>query len=400
MAGNPFHAQINLAAYGYLCSALWIALFFKFGRPFSLRNLDVIALQVPLVGLLALAWHPPAGYAVLLAWCLGVLLRCLLDPALVRRPALGTNATPGALAFLGSLAALATFVQLDQVRRTSMPRVAVARGIQRAADADGPVPATEPLAFTGPVVLPVDRLVQLARGSTLQLWLMRFVVTMLHVLVALGLAQTGVRWFADRTTAVAMATAYLITAFPLWAGLNLHHVLPALGLVWCIALFDWPLASAGLLGLLSIVCDGMLLLVPLWLPVLARYDRRQAWAGCAVGILMGLLVCWFFGASPALAPERMLAVYVGRFELTAEQGLWAQWPAAFRLPALAIHLCFVVLFMAWPLHKNLADLVAASAAVVAGIQWWYPIMGGTYVTWIVPLMILLVFRPTLVRVKA
>ncbi len=394
MPTNPFHAQINLAAYAYLCSALWIALFFKFGRPFSLRNVDVIALQVPALGLLALLWEPIAGYVVLLAWCLGVLLRCLLDPALVRRPALGTNATPGALSFLASLAALATFVQLDRMLPTHVPRIELARE----SDEPGSRPAGGPAQFTGPVVLPVDRVLEMARESPTQLWLLRFVLTMLHLLIALGLAQIGVRWFADRTTAVAMACAYLLTPLPLWAGLNLHYVLPVLGLVWCIALFDWPFTAALLLGLLAVLCDGLVLLLPLWLPVLARYDRRAAWAGCATGLVVALVICYAGGITPALAPGRVLAVYVGRFELTPADSAWAQWPPAFRLPALAAHLCFVVLFMAWPLHKNLADLVAASAAVVAGMQWWYPIMGGTYVTWIVPLTIVLVFRPTLVRV--
>ena len=49
----------------------------------------------------------------------------------------------------------------------------------------------------------------------------------------------------------------------------------------------------------------------------------------------------------------------------------------------------------WPSPKNLAHLLALSAAVLIGIQFWYADQGGVYVLWYLPLLLLLVFRPNL-----
>jgi hypothetical protein len=49
----------------------------------------------------------------------------------------------------------------------------------------------------------------------------------------------------------------------------------------------------------------------------------------------------------------------------------------------------------WPAPKNLAHVLALTAAVLIGIQFWYADQGGMYVLWYLPLLLLLVFRPNL-----
>ena len=49
----------------------------------------------------------------------------------------------------------------------------------------------------------------------------------------------------------------------------------------------------------------------------------------------------------------------------------------------------------WPSPKNLAHLLALTAALLVGVQLWYADQGGVYVLWYLPLLILLVFRPNL-----
>ena len=73
------YERVNPTSWAYLSSLLTLALFFKFGRPLCLRNLDLI-----LVILLA---------AVLL-------VRALIDSSIVRRPLLESNLTAGGLTFL------------------------------------------------------------------------------------------------------------------------------------------------------------------------------------------------------------------------------------------------------------------------------------------------------------
>jgi hypothetical protein len=49
----------------------------------------------------------------------------------------------------------------------------------------------------------------------------------------------------------------------------------------------------------------------------------------------------------------------------------------------------------WPAPKNLAHVIALTATVLIGIQFWYADQGGVYILWYLPLLLLLVFRPNL-----
>ena len=49
----------------------------------------------------------------------------------------------------------------------------------------------------------------------------------------------------------------------------------------------------------------------------------------------------------------------------------------------------------WPRYKDLATLMASSAAIVIGTQLWYPAQGSVYVLWYLPLLLMVVFRPPL-----
>jgi uncharacterized membrane protein len=65
------------------------------------------------------------------------------------------------------------------------------------------------------------------------------------------------------------------------------------------------------------------------------------------------------------------------------------------MPVFIAYLTFVGTTLFWPSPKSLAHLVALSAAVVIGIQFWFADQGGVYVLWYLPLLLLLVFRPNL-----
>jgi hypothetical protein len=59
------------------------------------------------------------------------------------------------------------------------------------------------------------------------------------------------------------------------------------------------------------------------------------------------------------------------------------------------YLAFLATTVFWPHPKNLAHVLALSAALLVGIQFWYAEQGGVYVLWYLPLLLLLVFRPNL-----
>src|SRR5205823_8211447 len=98
MTGSIFR-DINLpnpTTWFYFSALLAVALFFKFSRLFSVRNLDVVAVYLPVPGFLLLLAHAldpehaDDSYGYLWLYCAAAyfLVRCLFDLALVTRPAL------------------------------------------------------------------------------------------------------------------------------------------------------------------------------------------------------------------------------------------------------------------------------------------------------------------------
>jgi hypothetical protein len=79
------------------------------------------------------------------------------------------------------------------------------------------------------------------------------------------------------------------------------------------------------------------------------------------------------------------------------EGFWSRipWAWAYRVPVFIAFLAFLVTTAFWPAPKNLAHVLALSAAVLIGIQFWYADKGGLYVLWYLPILLLLVFRPNL-----
>src|SRR5262249_13203088 len=115
----------NATSWFYFSLLLAVALFFKFSRLLSVRNLDVITLFLLVPGLLLLQEAPgllreadanggsnglPAaaqllrwlGYLWLLSGSVYFVVRCLFDLALVRRPALSPNLNLSGLGCLGA----------------------------------------------------------------------------------------------------------------------------------------------------------------------------------------------------------------------------------------------------------------------------------------------------------
>jgi hypothetical protein len=77
------------------------------------------------------------------------------------------------------------------------------------------------------------------------------------------------------------------------------------------------------------------------------------------------------------------------------ESFWTEVPWAYRIPLFLLFLSFVLTTTFWPWPKNLAHVIALSAAVFISLQWWCADQGGVYVLWYVPLLLLLVFRPNL-----
>src|SRR5207244_533146 len=76
-------------------------------------------------------------------------------------------------------------------------------------------------------------------------------------------------------------------------------------------------------------------------------------------------------------------------------GFWTQVPWVYRVPVFVAYVAFVITTALWPSPKNVAHLVALSAALLCGLQLWYGSRGGINVFWYLAPMLVLMFRPNL-----
>src|SRR4051812_23433470 len=130
------YEQVNPTTWAYLSSLLMIAVYFKFNRFFSLRNLDLAGLIVLAPALLmvqygrqhaASASIEHAGYIWLFVVSGLFMLRLLLDALMVRRPLLEPNLSVGGLTFLG--VALYVFLMANVI--TGKPNLSDVAGSER-----------------------------------------------------------------------------------------------------------------------------------------------------------------------------------------------------------------------------------------------------------------------------
>lgn len=432
----------NSTTWFYFSLLLAIALFFRFTRMLSVRNVDVVALFILVPGLLllleaqtrariaseelpqsvaslmmesaAVQMTPTAGFgdALLLgskvsgssdtsstlAW-IGYLwllcgsafffLRCLLDLVLVGRPALAPNLNPSGLIWLS----LALFVCLVVVasRKPAGP----------------PGPVGKPSVAVNETQRRADYLVKqdfvpglFAENSAAAVESSSAVIC--HFFIVCGLIFIGWRHFQDLPGGVAAAAFYLLLPYTAYHVDQVHHVLPTAFLLWAIAAYRKPVLAGLLLGLSA--CTGYSSLFLLF-PWLGFYWKRGG-GRFLCGFFLAALVCSILIVAFLWMDDNLTLSIQASLSLSDWQpwqqpnpqltkGFWTgvTWAPAYRLPVFIAFVAFVLATTFWPHPKNLAHLIALSAAILIGIQFWFADQGGVYVLWYLPLVLLMVFRP-------
>jgi hypothetical protein len=435
----------NATTWLYFSLLLAVALFFKFTRLLSARNWDVLTLFVLVPGFLLLqealtpasptekgmalqavqlvaggagALSAPAvgvcgvarlagaaapvpnsqpgllwiGYLWLFCGSALLLVRCLVDLALVRRPALSPNLNLGGLAWLGA----ALFICLCAV------------AVRKPASLPGPV--GKPSAVVDETQRRAIYLVkrEIAPGDDAHapsaFWVQCISATICHLAIVVGLVIIGWRHFQDAHAGVAAATFYLLLPYTAYHVDQVHHVLPTAFLVWAVAAYRRPILAGILLALAFGSAYFAILLVPAWASFYWRRGTGRFLGGFIVtaAVVLAVMVSslWMEGH---LARSVQAALDLSDWQPWKQpkpdvnMGFWAgvSWAVAYRLPVFIGYIAFVATTVFWPAPKNLAHLIALSAAVLIGVQFWYADQGGVYVLWYLPLLLLLAFRPNL-----
>jgi len=435
----------NATTWLYFSLLLAIALFFKFTRLLSMRNWDVLALFLLVPGLLLLQeavttfpsressapldaarlvasagqalavpnlgassagvvasasapiWKAQSsplriGYLWLFCGSALFLIRCLVDLALVRRPALSPNLNLAGLAWLG----VALFICLVAVAVRKPPSVAGTVGKPSAA-----VNETQRRA-----VYLVKREIANDEGGTSQtaFWVECSLAVACHLAIVVGLVFIGLRHFQDAHAGVAAATLYLLLPYTAYHVDQVHHVLATAFLIWAVAAYRSPLLAGVLLGLAFGNGYFAILLVPAWASF--YWGRGAGRFIAAFALVAGLMLAVIVGIlwmDDHLARSIQSTLDLSDWQSWKQpnpqitKGFWTgvTWAFAYRLPVFIGYMAFVATTLFWPRPKNLAHLIALSAALLIGIQFWFADQGGVYVLWYLPFLLLLVFRPNL-----
>ncbi|MBS0205422.1 MAG: hypothetical protein JSS49_21165 [Planctomycetes bacterium] len=391
--------HVNEPTWFYLSLLLILAVFFKFGRVWSVRNLDLMLLLSLAPGILLVrAQFSSLGYYFLFAVSGLLLVRLMLDATFTRRPRLEQNLNPAGMAFLCASALLfqTTKIMTEQPDLAAVKTVRGADELLNRQDVS-PQETTDPKSETGPAGrLLATPVVRLAGGA--EVAAARTMAFLSHVAVILGLIAVG-RWhFSDTNLGLSMAALYLLLPCTAYDVSKVNHLLPAALIVWAVAVHRRPMIAGVLLGLACGTVFFPIFLLPIWM---AFYWKRGALKfGTALvltgAVLLGSLI--LTSADKMSFKQQTLGSIqwsVLKFEAEGGVGFWSLYNPAYRIPVFATFLIMLIALTIWPTRKNLEHLLAHSTAVVVATQFWYPHQGGVYVLWYLPLMLVVTFRPRL-----
>ncbi len=400
--------EVNGPTWFYLSSLLILAVYFRFNRIWSIRNLDLLLLLCLSPGLLLIAARPadPAlGYVWLFTLSGALLLRTWFDPVLTRRPRLEQNLNPAGLTFLclSAVLFLSTKIITEEPHDSAVATVRQASDLLNRQDTSSPeeAPDDEAVIEEGAKPSPTGTLigaplVPLTGG--VERLAARWLAVIAHATVLLGLIFMG-RWhFSDTNMGLAMATLYLLLPCTVLDVSKVNHVLPAAFLVWAIVFHSRPVVAGGLLGFACGTLFFPTFLLPIWL---AFYWRRGALKFAASLVLVGALLLGSLALTSADSHSFTRQIFgsidwnVLKFQSEEGVGFWSLYNPAYRIPVFSSFLVMLTVLSIWPLRKNLEHLLSHSAAVIIGTQFWYPHHGGQYILWYLPLLLLIVFRPRL-----
>jgi len=450
------YERVDPTTWAYLASLLAVALYFKFSRLWSVRNLDLIGLILlaPPLLLVKYGWtgwagdeHAKAiehlGYVWLFVVSGLFMIRLLLDATMVRRPLLEPNLSVGGLTFLG----ISLFVFLmanvmqgtpDRIDLSVSQRAAHLRdrsvdpseldslsthgpgfpllyllprifsetllgenGGNEMPDPDETKNDGEPTApqSSDPVGVPADSASSSAESnlnSDVHVVTAQAVAILSQIAIVVGLVLIGLRNFDNIKTGIAAAALYLLLPYTaMWTG-SVTHSLPGALVVGAVLMYRRPLFAGAMIGLAFGTIYYPLFLLPLWISFYWRRGLTRFLLGMAVAVAL-LVVALALTASDTPMFLAHLRQMIGmHFPIVAQpEGAWQFWDPVYRYPILAAFVGLSLSLALWPAQKNLGTLIAYTSAVMLGTQFWHAHSGGLALAWYLPLLLLTIFRPNL-----
>ncbi|MCR9291432.1 MAG: hypothetical protein NXI32_01855 [bacterium] len=341
------------------------------------------------------AWPPTRiefyGFASLLIACALLMIRMLIDPALVRRPLLVPNLTIGGLSFIGI--SLFLFLMANVV--TSSPREQQERGPSL-----GPgyvLLHMLPALPTTPEDTASDWPVNASAAP--KAWLpnvARILAIISNLAIIVGIVGVGYWHFDNVRTGIGCAVMYLLLPYTAQMTGNLEHTVPAAFLVLAILAYRQPMIAGMLLGFAAGLVYYPLFLMPLWISFYWHRGLGRLITGFVISLAVLVILLAFAGSSFTDNISRMFGLWLPRMD--GLEGIWASGhglAADFRIPILVGCILLSASFVFWPPRKNLGSLMCGTAAIMLAVQFWHGFGGGLYMAWFLPFTVLTIFRPNL-----
>ena len=232
----------------------------------------------------------------------------------------------------------------------------------------------------------------------LNVWLL--ILTLIiagHLVIVMEFVSIGYRHFGKLQTGVACATLYLFHPYSTQMIGRLDHVLPTALILWSVLSYRRPFFAG-----LGIGAAAALVWYPLWLiPLWCGFYRQKGWIRFLCGTVLAsltfvLLLCFSMPEWGSFSEQLLhMAGKSALMMFSQPDGFWTSDDMIYRVPVLAVFavVCFGLLLV--PSHKHLATLIGSSALLMVGVQFFQLYQGGLYVSWYLPLLILIIFRPNL-----
>jgi hypothetical protein len=332
-----------------------------------------------------------AGFAALLLACGLLLIRMLVDPALVRRPLLVPNLSIGGLSFIGIslflflMANVVTSTPQDQ--RESGPKLGPGYALLNMLPE---LPTTPDKSSSTAFERDTDSLTP---------WLpnvARILAILSNLAIVLGIVGVGYWHFDNVKTGIGCAVMYLLLPYTAQMTGNLEHIAPAALLILALLAYRQPLIAGALLGLAAGLVYYPLFLLPLWFSFYWHRGLTRLLIGVCSSLLLlsGLLLLEGVEAFGEHL-QVMYGLWLPRME--GLDGIWGpgRIQPDFRLPVLVAFILLSGSFIFWPSRKNLGTLTCGTAALMLAAQFWHGNGGGLFMAWFLPFALLTVFRPNL-----
>lgn len=391
---------VNDATWFYLSLLLIMAVFFRFNRLWSLRNLDIVLLLAVSPGLLSQEAPQSLGNIWLFV-CTGLfLIRLMLDAWFRRRPLLEQNLNASGLAFLcvAAFAFQIANIVTETPREDTIETVRAAQELvarQDSSQAQAPENTAAAEAATSPTSRLLATPTVLVHNYRVAAWILAGTS---HLAVVLGLVFLGKRHLGELNLGIAMATMYLLLPCTAYQVEQVSHVMPAALVIWSLTFYHRPMVAGCFMGLACGTVAFPVFLLPVWM---AFYGRNGAIRfGLALTGVMAVLLGSFALTSSNV--QSFLQQTIGLVDWSLFQfksgygvGFWSNIDQVYRLPVVTAFGLLVIVLAIFPRKKNIEHLMAHSAAIVVATQFWYPQHGGVYVLWYLPLLLTVFFRPKL-----